>query len=71
MASRWATAHVESRRERPLLWLLVDLAAGAVLTWLLWAGTNRTTAIVFACFWAVLIVIGLLAAGRGRHHNHT
>jgi hypothetical protein len=66
MASRWAISHVESRRERPLLWLLVDLVAGVAMTVLLWMVINRTWGIVFACLWAALIVAGLLASARPR-----
>jgi hypothetical protein len=57
MATNWAPRYVESRRERPLLWLVIDLIAGAAMTALLWVGTNRTSALVFACFWVALIVV--------------
>ena len=57
---------MESRRERLLLWLLVDLAAGVAMTVLLWVVVSRAWGIAFACLWAALIVAGLLASARGR-----
>jgi hypothetical protein len=62
----WAISHVESRRARPLVWLLIDLAAGVAMAVLLWVVIGRTSGIAFACVWAVLIGAGLIAAGRRR-----
>jgi hypothetical protein len=70
MPTNWSLAHVESRRARPLLWLLIDLTAGAAMTALLWVVTNQTSAIVFACFWVVLIVVSLFSRSRREHHDH-
>jgi|tagenome__1003787_1003787.scaffolds.fasta_scaffold20949901_4 hypothetical protein len=66
-----ALAHVESRRERRRLWLLIDLAAGLAITALLWVVTNTTSAIVFACLWAVLIVGGFLSARSRNRRTHS
>jgi hypothetical protein len=49
-----------------LLWLLVDLVAGVAMTAALWLVIGRTLGIVFACFWAALIVAGLLVGARRR-----
>jgi uncharacterized membrane protein YoaK (UPF0700 family) len=70
MPTNWSLAYVESRRARPLLWLLLDLTAGAAMTALLLVVTNRTSAIVFACLWIALIVVSLFSRSRWKHHDH-
>jgi hypothetical protein len=52
-------------------WLLVDLAAGSAMTVLLWVVVNETSALVFACLWAVLVVIGWLSRSRRKPNDHT